>query len=416
MYKYILLILLLFLIMKGNAKRKGSWFTPSGLLLIIYFISAACAIPTIVYEDYMRPREADFMPSLLMFVAMLLCFIVPFCRYNETEKQHIVLPSKDILNVFSIFIISISLFSIAYFSSSVSNIFQMSSLGDARSQLYAGEMYVETGLMNTIASVGASMYVFALLLFFVYYISGASRIRTTLLLISSVSEPLHVLSYVGRDGIVFWLFSFLFLFLLFRPYLDSSKQKQLLKSFSIGAGILLIPFMAISISRFGTSDTGTNASLITYMGQGFVNGPLFFDIPQKPFSHYGCFPLFYEITGIKQTVGYQMGGGMMVEGEWRSWAFGTFVSSFYLYMGALGMILLCMAMYLCFRLIMSSNKDMLYFDKLFVYLLYFQIYSQGVFYFRQSNRGGNLFIVICFLLWIVFAQLRKNGGAQIISK
>ena len=143
------------------------------------------------------------------------------------------------------------------------------------------------------------MYVFALLLFFVYSIIGNNKLKCILLLISSVSEPLHILSYVGRDGVVFWLFSFIFLFLLFRPFMQKDMSKRILKYFGIGAAILMLPFLAISVSRFDSTDAGTGGAMISYMGQSFVGGPAYMGIDDKPFNEGASFPLFYEITGIR---------------------------------------------------------------------------------------------------------------------
>ena len=275
---YIVQFILVLLFLRSNARSKGTWLSSSGFLLIIYAIAAALAIPTLNIDGYVEARTSAYWLPMLMFLFCLGTFIVPFCRFNERTIEQIVLPNMTLLNAFTWFIIAVSFFAISFFSSSVNMIFALGNLGDARNALYSGEMYVEVGLFNTIASVGASMYVFALLLFFVYSIIGNNKFKCILLLISSVSEPLHILSYVGRDGVVFWLFSFIFLFLLFRPFMQEDMSKRILKYFGIGTAILMLPFLAISVSRFDSTDAGTDGAMISYMGQSFVGGPLYMGI------------------------------------------------------------------------------------------------------------------------------------------
>jgi oligosaccharide repeat unit polymerase len=397
-----------------NKKRKGSWNSPSSFLLFLYLVSAILAIPVVYMNGFEFPFSAkDYWIPMFIFVFCLFCFLIPFCSFKETKVDSIYLPPRRILNLFSNFIIGISLFSIFFFSSSVKNIFQQNLL-EARTALYGGELYVEAGLPNTIASVGASLYVFAILLFFIYGIIGDSPKRMILLLISSISEPLHILSYVGRDGVVFWIFSFIFLFLFFKPYMSEDFNLKIRKYIVIISFCLLVPIIAISMSRFGESDSGTGGSVINYIGQSFVNGMLYMGIEEKPFTEGAGFPLFYEITGIKQTIVREVGGGMLQIGEWKSWWFSTFVVSLYTNLSFLGLMIFAFCSFLVQRFALVIRHKSINFSQLFIYLLFFQMYSQGVFYFKQYTRGGNLFIVLCFLFYLFF-DIWKNKS-NMISK
>lgn len=412
MLKFVVQLLLVYYYTRNNARRKHSWASPSSFLLLIYLLAALLSIPTLYIEDYTQPFESRYWVPVIQFLFFLFCFIHPFCQFNEAALEKIILPSKKILDIFSTFIIVISFFSIFHFSVTVSEIFRLESLEDARNALYEGELYVESGILTTIASVGASMYVFALMLFFVYRILGKSKRRSVLLLIASISEPLHVLSFVGRDGVVFWLFSFIFLYCFFKPFLSDKQTRNIQRQFIIGSLFLLIPFIAISISRFDDSSAGTEGSLISYMGQSFVNGPLFMGIEDKPFKNGACFPLFFEITGM-EMVEEEAYEKLVQIGEWRSWTFGTFITSLYMYIGFKGMAFICISMFIIFKTVFRGKNKVLKYGQLFIYILYFQIFSQGVFYFRQGTRGANLFIVLCFLLYFAFSILIGKNHVEI---
>lgn len=404
------------LLLYANRRNKNTWKTPSGFLLGIFFLASVFAIPTIYLQDFRTPQSDAYWIPMFEFLALLLCFLIPYTKLDETEIKQIRLPSIRFLNLFSIFIIGISLYSIAYFSKSILYIFSLNSLGDARNALYEGESYVENGLANTIASVGASMYVFALLFFFIYNILGIGKKKQILLIIGSLSEPLHILSYVGRDGVVFWIFSFIFLFLFFSPYLSEIKYKEIKKYIIVGSILLTIPFLAISVSRFDSSNVGTFGSMFTYLGEGFVNGPLFMGIEDKPYRSGACFPLYYQITNTTQTIKSGIGGGMLQYGEWRSWTFSTFVTSLYINVGLLGVLLIAIFSYVVQKGTLRFEYQDISFSQMFIYILFFQVFSQGVFYFRQYTRGGNLFILMCFLLFFLFAILEKSGNNIYIYK
>lgn len=412
MIKFILLFLFFFLFWRSNAKTKGTYYTPSSFLFLIYLIGAFCGIFTINIEGYRDPLTSHYWLPVIFFAFSLFLYLYPFKRFDETKIDVIKLPSLSILNLFSTFLIVISFFAIAYYASTVSSIFVMASLGDARQTIYEGELYVESGLMNTIASVAASLYVFAILMFFVYSAIGGHTIRRTLLLVSSISQPLHILSYVGRDGVVFWIFTFVFTYLLFRPFLTDEIDKKVKKIFLIGSASLLIPFILISLSRFSLSDTGTGGSFVSYMGQGFVVGPLFFGLEAIPMSNGSSFPLYWEVIGQRPPAGQ----GALQIGEWKSWQFGTFVTSFSRNLGVGGMLVLSIFCFLWFAIVFGRKRKIISFHSLFIYNLFFQVYSQGVFYFCQSTRGGNLFIVICFLLFFLFSMLEKQGNNVYLCK
>lgn len=407
MIKFVFQFLILFFFWRDNANSKKKWLSPSSFLIGIYLLSSFCAIWTIGVENYTQVLSSDYLFPMLFFDLFILLFLLPYRLFHEERIAAIRLPNQSVLDIFSSFLIILSFYAIFYYVSTVISIFTLSDLGAARNAIYGeqGETYVDSGVGQTIASVSASFYSICLVLYFIYKIKGKHKTRCTLLLISSLSYPIQIMAWVGRDGVVFWIFSFVFLFLLFKPYMETPEVKSIIKVFSIGAVVLMIPFVAISISRFSTSDMGTNGSIISYMGQGMVNGPYYFGLDDKVYTNGVGFPLYFELTGQKMPTGQ---GNQMV-GEWATWNFSTFVVSLYRNLHLVGLIIFCIMMYLISIMSFGSKKRVLPFHDLFIYLLFFEIISQGVFYFRQGARGGNLYIVMCFFLALIFKFIESNS-------
>lgn len=411
MFKIILAFLIFFFVAWRNAKRKNSWLTSSSFLICLYTLSVGMTIVDIPMNHDTLVLKNSYWGASMYMTVMILAFLFPILHFDESKVNAIKLPNRQILDIFSDVIIVLSIFSIFYYLPIVSNLLR-GDLGALRNALYAGEEYVEAGLWNTVASTSSSLYVFALLLFFIYLCIGASKWRLVLLFVSSLSNIVHVLAYVGRDGVVFWIFAFFYLYLLFKPYLNTGIRKGLKKTALIAGGVMLIPFMLISIGRF-QDDGGVLNSIVSYFGQPFVYGTLYFGIDNPPVDPGHGFPLFYELTGLHMPEGigrWEMGGTV-------SWVFGTFLKSLYASLGgSMGLIIFCIVFGMIFMLVFGKKQRMLHFSKLFVYILYFEVLSQGVFYFRQYTRGGNLFILLCFMMAIVFNVLQKSEKPIVIER
>lgn len=173
--------------------------------------------------------------------------------------------------------------------------------------------------------------------------------------------------------------------------------------------------MLITISRFGDGGNNQGAfdSIINYWGQGYIQGTLYMGIENKPpISHGSSFPLFYELTGISKPVSL----GMTQIGEWRSWFFGTIVTSLMRNFGHVGFWIIVVVTLALFFGIMKIKSGRLQFHQLIFYILYFQIMSQGVFYFKQYTRGGNLFILLTLLLVVFFRATFNSETALRINR
>lgn len=411
MTKIILSFLIFAIVAWGNAKRKHSWLTSSSFLICLYTVSVLMTIVDIPLNDDNLVLSDKYWGASSFMVVMILAFLYPMLHFDESKIQRLKLPSRKLLDAFSNVIIVLSLFSIFYYIPTVWNIMH-GDLGALRNALYAGEEYVEASLLNTIASTSSSMYVFALLLFFIYLILGASKWRIILLFVSSLSNVVHVLAYVGRDGVVFWIFAFLYLYLFFSPFLRKVSKAKIKKIAIISGVILLVPFMLISIGRF-QDNTGTLNSIVSYFGQPFVYGTLYFGIDNPPLDPGHSFPLLFEFTGMKMPEG----AGQWEEGGTVSWVFGTFLKSLYASLGgAIPLIIFCLISGLIFVTVFGKKRTTFLFSSVFIYILYFEVYSQGVFYFRQYTRGGNLFILLCFLMALIFNVLQNSGKPIVIER
>lgn len=406
----ILIAFILFFFLSLQAKKKkGIWACPSMFLMILYLISLICGIINIYLEKEWIIGSPQYMPYSFLLVFLLYLYFKNFVAFDEVSTGEIVLPSRLWLDRMSTILIILSFIAIVFFADGVTKVFSMSDLGAARNNRYIyGDTYVESGLLYTVCSVSSSLYVFALLLFFIYLIIGGSKYRCVLLFISSFSEVLHVLSEVGRDGIVFWLFSFIFFYLLFKDYMIEKQTKAIRKVFVVFAALALIPFMMISAGRFTENLVG---ELVSYMGQQFKHFCYYFDFSPRPVAFGRSFPLVFEIIGAKKP-----DAPIFANDYTDSGSFAFFLRGFFTNFGVVGTIIFGFIIAILQKGLLKLRNNAIPFNVLFVYILFFQIFSQGVFYFRQYTRGGNLFIVLCFVFYFLTKSMSNSTDSIIITK
>lgn len=388
-------------------RRKKSFILPSVFVLGLYFISVLLSYPHVIVNEELLSLDPKYFEASIVFLSLLLLYLLPFTNIREDNVKSIVLPNAKTLYVFSVSIIFLSLFSIIFFTRTVIDVFSFENLRDARILMTQEGPFVEVSTWNTIASVSASLYTIALILFFIYRAKGTNKKMSILLLVSSFSYVFNVFAYVGRDGVLFWIFSFIGTYGLFRNFISLEDRKSIRKYFVIFLMIALPLFMAITFDRFSDNPF---AGIISYMGQSFPNFTLAYHA-DYPVSGGNAFPLFKEILGLPMTESYSGEFGGTV-----TWVFGTFLKSFLLNFDIIGTIILGLVMGLIIKPIFKRRSNVFYFHQLLIYYLYFQIFSQGVFYFRQYTRGGNLFIILSFFFYFVFLFLKRHDNNPVVLK
>ncbi|MFA0254815.1 hypothetical protein AB4481_09930 [Vibrio breoganii] len=331
-----------------------------------------------------------------MFVILLFLLLLPFLVINLNRVDFIRLPSENVMNMVVYISITLSFISIIYFSYISVLVLTSQNLLNFRHELVSnGHPFIIPGLVNTISGVAATFYTVPVFLF--YLLLGAVSKRNILLLlfISTFSYPLFVLSYFGRDGVVFWCLSHISAYLIFKktyPPSLRSKIKIVLYLFFL---ILSVFFLFISFVRFDGVN-GTFLSIISYLGQAPIN---FIDIASFDFTiTYGSrgfnmiYSLFSEHDYSNQFI-YQLGA--YIE---KSWVFGTILKNLLIDFGFLGSFLLLLVIAVIFIFVFLSNVMIMKLSNLFLIFAYSQIIIQGMFYFRQYNDVGNFYIMCLFLL------------------
>ncbi len=408
MFHQIIVLLFLAALCWNNKKKKGTWYTISSFVFLLYFFSIFASVfyvpmfhlQNILYKD-------EFILSAIVFCASLYVWFYPFIKFDENIKKEIVLPDNRIFNIFAVCLVFLSFLSIIYFLPICVRVFSTGNLADSRAlATHEGNQFIQSGLLNTVSSVAASFYAIAIFMGYIFLCQHRKRMAY-LLFFSSFSYVLNVLAYAGRDGALFWALTMLCFAWFFRDYMDIEQRKTIKKLFACGIALVAPAFIIITLDRF--EEQSLLASIIDYYGQPYCNFCLFMEL-DLPISHGSGFPLFREILGLPY-----------IEPEgWEttytaSWVFGTFLKSLFSNFGILGTWLIAIFCAVFVTIAFHPKRKCIYFNELFIITMYFQVIFQGVFYFRQSYRGGNLYLILSVLFYFVFKHLSEKSNNKLVK-
>ncbi len=348
--------------------------------------------------------------SMTYFTLCLTIMFLGFMGFRDHKLTRIKIENLPLYRAMEFFLIVGGFSAIAFFLPFAS--FAIS--GDLRAKRIAFDAAAQVqtlgrfGLINSFFSLVANLFILAMICSFINLIplNGKRRVKRSLLLMfSSLSYVVYVLAYVGRDGVVFWVMSFIFCFLLFRPgFIPFEYRRKFKRLASIVAIIIMIPFLLISVDRFKESPGGIVWSFINYYGQQVnnlndkftVNPPITYGRTSFP-----VFVSFLESSGVSIPQENDLRFYMLRHGT-KPWVFGTYISSFLSNFGRIGTMIFILLLSLVTRITLRKSvlKGVINFSNLIIFTLIYQFFYWGVFYFRQYS--ANYYIIFMVLLFVLF--------------
>jgi oligosaccharide repeat unit polymerase len=216
---------------------------------------------------------------------------------------------------------------------------------------------------------------------------------------------------MGRDGLLFWLFSFFSCYYLFKPYLTKKSKKLIKNVFIIVGSFAVVVFIMISIDRFGSdsnSEISTIDSVINYNGQAIDNFGRLYDsyTPESPvFSK--LFELFGERDKLRGLEAVRRAEEFEFRFGFRSNIFSSFVGSFYSALGSICTILISFIYSLFIgRMLDKKNVNM---NTLIILMISTQIVLHNYYYWAYYIRVANFFILTIPLICLYFSQTNKRS-------
>jgi len=280
----------------------------SGFCLLSSFLVYSIFSLLLFNNEYFSNNynEITFFPFVYLYFAMMITSW-PVLKYNAKGVKFIHPANKFIFNSITYLIIICALInlpsSILYFRDGISLILLSSSGGQ---ELYQGMIDSGTNAGSTISnlpSIISNAFTNIAILFLFYLLTQKKKSRFMImgLSLSLISNIMHFISTGQRGGIVIIFLTFIITYFGVKEFINDTIRRKLKKIGFVCIVLISIPFIAITISRFGDRDTGVRGSFVDYIGQANLN-----------FNNYGLdnggirygdrtFPLFKRMLGFENV-------------------------------------------------------------------------------------------------------------------
>lgn len=369
----------------------------SSFLLLLFLVSSVSSLALMYYYETYDPNRI-YVSAVIFHIICYLLFFIPIITFGNKNIDNIQLPDEKYLKILLYLIIGFSLCTFISSIPKITHAFSYSNLSEARKLHNTGELGEEStgGFVEYLGGIGQGLSFYALFFFFLIFSKKRKLdLLLILLFISSFAIVLSNMSMMGRDGIVRWIFFFLFSYFCFKKPLGSKFSKKMIR-YSVGPGLLLLyVFYLISDSRFGEKGLGVEYSLIDYLGQSNI----YFSYAFNQFIDgvAGGSINFSFITGNRVSLNNL---NNLVYANYHLNTFSSFIGSFYFDMGLISTFLLAFCTFIFFSIYRLLKRND--FTKLVVYLVLFEIYILGVFYYMfYGPTKVNTVAMLIILSWMV---------------
>jgi len=417
---FIIPIITLFLLYYYYWRKNIKHFGPVNYLITVYLIMGGVSL----LLEFSSIFPSVFPYSFSSMAYLSICFFLAFggfMSFRDINFKQLKIENKFFYNLLENIVLMGGFGAIIFFSP-----FAIKGLtGDVELNRLTVITFQETvlskfGLINSIFSLFSNLFILAILFAFINYTSdNKKKIRKgNILLVSSFSYVIYVLSYVGRDGVVYWAMTYFFIYLLMKKFIQPSIKKRLITIYIVGISVFIIPFMIISVARFSNAIGGVTWQLLNYAGQELKNFNDSFYIDSPPLNGRLAFPEFVNIfekigfhfdkATVKDIYPYYLSMGV------DPWIFKTFIGDLIMDFGKLGTVIFLTLFSMISRINLKSvsSSGTFNFANLILFLLLFQMILWGVFYIRLLS--ANFYIIAIILISIGFRILPIDKKSKLI--
>ena len=418
---YILILLVLYWRHRRNSINK--WGIGNMLLLsyVLYPI-----IGCFWYFNHNSPYR-EFVTELQLFpfiflAAMLYIAAYPSLQYDKANIQRIAPPPMLLLNIFAVIYILCTLMQIPLIIENLS-----SGLRSIMVDTAAGaDMYLESqseevtydGAISNIAAIIFNIFSPLAFLLFFYYLTLERRYKWAeigfgiCILIKCFSS----LSNGQRTEVSMSVFNIIVAYLALRPMLPVRIQRGVRVALIILATSIAVPFIMLSISRFGEREGGLYGGLVYYIGEA----PYYFNqfaLDSDAIRHGDrtC-NIFKQLMGMPVPEGIFGVRSAYPTIKMDDSIFSTFVGDFVLDFGGTTTAILFILFSIIFtRLTRTNAPNTIPFHRLVLAYFAMSVCMQGGMYLFNYSFEGNLQIIAIVLFYTIFAltyiykRYRKEG-------
>lgn len=369
-----------------------------------------------IYGDSIPLRLLPF----LYLALMLRLAISPLVQYDRQNIQQIEPPSTFFFYGFVIvYATCVLMYTTEIFNGLSTGILMILTDNSAGDSLYSVERDVNTHLgISNLPSVVFNIFSPIVFLFFFYYLTLKKRHLWMIALMGFclLMKTVYALSLGQRTEVTMCIFNVIAAYIIVKPMLSERITHIVRTTLIILAIAIALPFMALSLSRFGEREGGVGAGLIYYVGEApyYFNDYAFEsaggrhgDRTCNYFKHMLGMKVPYGVTGVRSAYpNLKMHDNI----------FSTFVGDFVIDFGILQAFIIFVIFSVIFKRLTRTNApNKIPFHRLILVYFAASVCLQGGMYLFSYAFAENLTILAILFTYCVFGieyTLRKQYNTK----
>lgn len=409
LYTVIYVAILGYMLFYHQRQMDGRWGVGSYILLsyLLYPIVGAFWFfnPHNVYGDILPLRLIPFLYLALMeWIA-----VRPILQYDRNNIQQIEPPSMIFLHVFAVIYMLCTLVQIPHIITHMADGLRAIMVDTAA----GADLYLESqdqdssfdGAISNIPSIIFNIFSPLAFILFFYYLTLERRHRWAEIGfgLCILIKSFYSLSNGQRTEVTMSIINIFVAYIALKPMLPARLQKWV-RGVLVGLAICIaIPFIALSISRFGEREGGLSGGLIYYIGEApYYFNDYAFDADGGRHGDRTC-NVFKKLVGISSPNGIFDVRDAHPTLDIDDSLFTSFVGDFVIDFGLLITALLFIIFSILFtRLTPTNAPNTLPFHRLILIYFAMSVCMQGGMYLFSYSFEGNLQILAILFFYGVF--------------
>ncbi len=335
--------------------------------------------------------------------------VCPILQYDKNHIQQIEPPSMSFLNIFAAIYIVCTLLQIppiiANIADGIRNIMVDTAAGV---DMYLDSQIVDSsydGSVNNLTAIIFNIFSpLAFILFFYYMTLGRKYLWAIIGFgLCVLIKSFHSLSNGQRTEVTMSVVNIFVAYVALKPILSDRIKRYVRIVLAVLAISITIPFIALTVSRFGEKEGGATGGLVYYAGEApyyFNNYAL--DANGTRHGDRTC-NIFKQMIGMSAPKGIFGVRDAYPEMRMDDSIFSTFIGDFVLDFGATTTAIIFILFSILFiRLTPTNGPNQIPFHRLILIYFAMSVCMQGGFYLFNYSFDGNLQILAIFVFYVFF--------------
>lgn len=250
------------------------------------------------------------------------------------------------------------------------------------------------------------------LLLFYYIIKWKKHNKYVIIgtVLAILNPIIHSLNLGGRSTVIQTAFYFIFVYMLFRPYMLKKMTRSIDKTLLLLSGVTVLGMAAITIARFSSRDFTIDiwTWVTLYTGEGILN----FSSDLWPLSQTcngdNTFLMVRYILGLTNNIGIEQVRATRDVLGVRNMVFYTYLGTIYYDFNKIGTILYCAVFSWLFYISSQSRKGVFKLSQLGTLAILGKVIMMGVMFYPYTLWTDQLSLLF-LLIYIMLLKTKEKG-------